>query len=61
MSKDRGQKSEDRRQMSEDREAQPATSSVESNIEYRMLNIEGKENLIIRNSLFDIRYSKWGN
>jgi len=28
------------------------------NIEYRMLNIEGKENFIIRNSLFDIRYSK---
>jgi len=23
-----------------------------------MLNIEGKENFIIRNSLFDIRYSK---
>ena len=31
------------------------------NIEYRMLNIEGKENIIIRNSLFDIRHSKWGN
>jgi hypothetical protein len=28
------------------------------NIEYRMLNIEGKENFIIRNSLFEIRYSK---
>jgi len=25
-----------------------------------MLNIEGKENFIIRNSLFDIRYSKIG-
>jgi hypothetical protein len=28
------------------------------NIEYRMLNIEGKDNFIIGNSLFDIRYSK---
>ncbi len=37
-------------QVSENREPQ--------NIEYRMLNIEGKENFIIRNSLFDIRYSK---
>jgi len=35
--------------MSENREPQ--------NIEYKMLNIEGKENFIIRNSLFDIRYS----
>jgi hypothetical protein len=35
--------SEDRRQMPENREPQ---------------NIEGKENFIIRNSLFDIRYSK---
>jgi hypothetical protein len=32
--------------MSENREPQ--------NIEYKMLNIEGKENLIIRNSLFDL-------
>jgi hypothetical protein len=39
-----------RRQRAENREPQ--------NIEYRMLNIEGKENFIIRNSLFDIRYSK---
>jgi len=50
VSEDRGQKTEDGRQMSEDREPQ--------NIEFRMLNIEGKENFIIRNSLFDIRYSK---
>jgi hypothetical protein len=32
--------------MSENREPQ--------NIEYKMLNIEGKENFIIRNSLFDL-------
>jgi hypothetical protein len=37
--------------MSENREPQ--------NIESRMLNIEGQENFIIRNSLFDIGYSKW--
>jgi hypothetical protein len=42
--------SEVRSQMSENREPQ--------NIEFRMLNIEGKENFIIQNSLFDIRYSK---
>jgi len=36
--------------MSENREPQ--------NIEFRMLNIEGKENFFIQNSLFDIRYSK---
>jgi hypothetical protein len=24
-------------------------------------NVEGKENFSIRNSLFDIRYSNWGN
>jgi hypothetical protein len=39
----RAQRTDNRRQMSENREQQ---------------NIEGKENFIIRNSLFDIRYSK---
>jgi len=41
-----------RSQGSENREPQ--------NIEYRMLNIEGKENFIIQNSLFDIRISCFG-
>jgi hypothetical protein len=41
-----------RRQVSEKRELQ--------NIEQGIMNAEGKENFIGRNSLFDIRYSKWG-
>jgi hypothetical protein len=40
-------------QVSEKRELQ--------NIEQGIMNVEGKENFIIRNSLFDIRYSNWGN
>jgi hypothetical protein len=39
------------KQVPDDREPQ--------NTEQGIMNIEGKENLIIRNSLFDIRYSKW--
>jgi hypothetical protein len=30
------------------------------NTEQGIMNVEGKENFIIRNSLFDIRYSKQG-
>jgi hypothetical protein len=51
------------------REPQPATSpsavssglngSAESNTEQGIMNVEGKENFIIRNSFFDIRYSNW--
>ena len=37
--------------MSENREPQ--------NTEQGIMNVEGKENFIIRNSLFDIRYSKY--
>jgi hypothetical protein len=29
-----------------------------SRVEQGIMNVEGKENFIIRNSLFDIRYSK---
>jgi hypothetical protein len=46
--------------VSEKREPQPATSSAESNTEQGIMNVEGNENFIIRNSLFDIRYSNWG-
>ena len=53
------QSSEDRSQMSENREPE-SVGNEPQNIEYRMLNIEGKENFVIRNSLFDIRYSKKG-
>ena len=42
-----------RRQNSENREPQ--------NIEYGIMNVEGKENFIIRNTLFDIRFSKQGS
>lgn len=30
------------------------------NTEQGIMNFEGKENFIIQNSLFDIRYSSWG-
>jgi len=30
------------------------------NTEQGIMNVEGKENFIIRNSLIDIRYSNWG-
>jgi hypothetical protein len=30
------------------------------NTEQGIMNVEGKDNFIIRNSLFDIRYSNWG-
>jgi hypothetical protein len=30
------------------------------NTEQGIMNVEGKENFITRHSLFDIRYSNWG-
>jgi hypothetical protein len=47
-------------QVSEKREPQNTACDELSRVEQGIMNVEGKENFSIRNSLFDIRYSNWG-